>query len=413
MGIGFISGLFLIQKNWSSFHVFKNTYFSLCAVLGLFLWVAAHYTFFSLNPVLELSEIRGLWLRTFAGMITATGLGISLSKYPFLRKYFYISLFFVPISNILLYLYASYLQDKFIEPNAYVMFFYAKIETAYFGAISASVAVAYLLRHLVIKNEKISYRGIAFFILGIIVVQISAVLSSTKNGVLVTALLAAFLSGLLFFKVIFFCKKHYVLQGSVVIIIFATLLLTWQFHTQHAAIGWKTLTADVAAGLDVDKNKQWQAAAGEVPLNSLGLSAAGNTYARIAWGKVGLRLIKEFPLGYGSVNASFPNLQDLAKIPHLHKGQTHSGWIDFGLAYGLPGILLLLSSMISTIYLGIRRHEELDLIAAMISLTLLGFCLIAEVSYKQYFEIWIFMITFSATVVALPPFLSRKLGAVR
>ena len=129
--------------------------------------------------------------------------------------------------------------------------------------------------------------------------------------------------------------------------------------------------------------------------------------------EAGARLISKYPLGYGSINKSFNGLQSVAEIPHEHQGQVHSGWVDFGLAFGVPGLLLLLSSMIAIIYLGVRGRRELGVIAAILSLTLMGFCLIAEMSYKQYFESWIFMMTFCATVVALPGKPKMKLSAVR
>jgi hypothetical protein len=34
-----------------------------------------------------------------------------------------------------------------------------------------------------------------------------------------------------------------------------------------------------------------------LPLNDLGEKVSGSTYMRVAWAKVGIGLIKEFPLG--------------------------------------------------------------------------------------------------------------------
>ena len=155
--------------------------------------------------------------------------------------------------------------------------------------------------------------------------------------------------------------------------------------------------------VDVDNNTQWQRGEGTVqtPLSSLGVPAALNTYYRVAWGTVGTRLIGQYPWGYGSINQSFNGLQSYANIYHEHGGQVHSGWIDFGLAFGMPGLSLIFLALIFIIYFGLKQGNELSLVAAIYCLMLIPFGLIAEISYKQYFEATLFFVTFSSTIVAL------------
>ncbi len=144
LAIGGICGVALIKNNWNYFNHFSLRVAPLYLVLALFIWVLIHYAFFSLNKQLELSEIKSLWLRTFAGLLMAIGLAIALHKNSHLRKYFLFSLFFVPIINLVAYGYASYLNGGLVKPNNFVFFLFAKIETAYFGALAASIAVANL-----------------------------------------------------------------------------------------------------------------------------------------------------------------------------------------------------------------------------------------------------------------------------
>ena len=129
--------------------------------------------------------------------------------------------------------------------------------------------------------------------------------------------------------------------------------------------------------------------------------AALNTYSRVAYAVVGIRLIGQYPLGYGSINKSFNGLQDESQIYHEHTGQVHSGWIDFGLGFGLPGLGLLFSALMFIIYFGIKRGGEINLVVATYCLTLIPFGLIAEICYKQYFEATIFFIVFAATAIAV------------
>ena len=415
LGIGFISGACLIQKNWASFNKFKTTLIPLYAILALFLWVAIHYVFFSLNPTLELSEIRGLWMRTLAGTITAIGLGIALSKNSNLRKYFYISLFFVPFINLSAYLYLCLQKGAILPFGSSLFFVYAKIETAYFGAMAAAMAVANIIFLLGSNKEGRSPWTIVLFFLGILLILASALVSSTKNGIAITLGLCVFLFLMILINVVLNSVGSRVFGLGLAACILAVAAIMWQGKISLGGQGWGTVFQDAKVGIDIDSNKQWQKFEGSVgfPLNSLGVPAVSNTYTRFAYAAVGARLISKYPLGYGSINKSFNGLQSVAEIPHEHQGQVHSGWVDFGLAFGVPGLLLLLSSMIAIIYLGVRGRRELGVIAAILSLTLMGFCLIAEMSYKQYFESWIFMMTFCATVVALPGKPKMKLSAVR
>ena len=126
--MGGFAGLFLIGRNWVIFKRYSIQAIPLYLVLGLFLWVLVHSAFFSLNRDLELSEVKSLWLRAFAGFLMAIGLGISLHKNKHLRGFFFFSLFFVPIINLLAYCYASYFNSGLIKPNEFVRFLFVKIE---------------------------------------------------------------------------------------------------------------------------------------------------------------------------------------------------------------------------------------------------------------------------------------------
>jgi len=175
----------------------------------------------------------------------------------------------------------------------------------------------------------------------------------------------------------------------------------WEGHKSLAARGWDSVLQDAALGFDIDTNKQWQKREGSVPapLNSRGVEAALNTYSRFAYAAVGIRLISQYPLGYGSINRSFKGLQEQAQIPHEHEGQVHSGWIDFGLAFGIPGLVLIFTSMFSIIYFGLKSKSSVVLPWVIVCLAFIPFGLIAEITWKQYFEATIFFLTVGSTVV--------------
>jgi hypothetical protein len=414
--LGCLSAIGLIRLNWSTLRSVDLSYLPLFSMLGLLVWVLIHYIFFSLNPELELSEIRGLWMRSLLGAISAIGLAIAVLKYPNLRLYFFIALFMTPAINVIAYTRASYLNHGLLSPPDFYRFLFTKIETAYFGTIAAAVAVGNLISLTTGTINKSKLWQISCWMMGLVLVLISAVLASTKNGVVIALGLCLLLVAIVLINALL----HKGGSRKVSIILALSMLFMsagiWESHKSSAYRGWDTVLQDAALGIDIDGNQQWQKSEGTVPLplNNLGLPAATNTYTRFAYATVGIRLFKKFPLGYGSINQSFNGLQEEARIPHEHEGQVHSGWIDFGLAFGIPGLLLVFTSLFATAYLGIQAKSIITIPWAIVCLTLIPFGLIAEISYKQYFEATLFFIVFAATIVALiPKFNSNQLAQSR
>jgi len=410
LAIGALSGISLISRNRSYFNSLKPQLFPLFCIASLFVWVLIHYYFFSLNPGLELSEIKGLWMRAALGFFASIGLGISLVTYPSLKKYFYISLFFTPAINVASYCWASYLHGAFVSPNDFIGFLFKKIETGYFGAVAGALATGNLIYLLTSKAVKGKVINFVWNILGLSLVLVSALVSNTKNGMAVALGLCIFLALVLFFNTLLNKASSKVLSaiGLALVLILAGGI--WHGHKTLASAGWSTIFEDAKAGIEIDKNQQWQKTEGSVPmpLNSLGITAAGNTYTRFAYAAVGVRLISEYPLGYGSINSSFAGLQEYALVPHEHQGQVHSGWIDLGLAFGLPGLGLVFLTMLSIIYFALKNRSALVLPWATMCLAFIPFGLIAEITWKQYFEATIFFLVLGATIVALSQIHSRN-----
>ena len=400
--IACLSAIGLIRYNLGQFKIPNARIFPLGCIFALFIWVLIHYSLFSLDPQLELSEIRGIWMRSLLGAIAAVGLGIAVFKHSRLRFYFYIALFSAPLINVLAYFWASYLNHGLLNPNKFVFFLFAKIETAYFGAIAGAVATGNLIHLLSNKIDKLKTQQVLWWILGLVLILISALISSSKNGIAIALCLCLFLVVFLAVNSIF----HKGSKSLSAIVLTALIFLSvgvWEGHKSLAYRGWDTVFQDAALGIDIDNNKQWQKGDGSVPmpLNSLGLPAAINTYTRFAYAAAGLRLIAEYPMGYGSINRSFWGLLNLAQIPHQHEGQVHSGWIDFGLAFGIPGLVLIFSILISNIYFGIKNKSSITLPWVIYCIAFIPFGLIAEITYKQYFEATIFFLTLASTLTLL------------
>jgi len=114
---------------------------------------------------------------------------------------------------------------------------------------------------------------------------------------------------------------------------------------------WLNLYADIKVGSDIEHNHNWKNADQyPLPINENGQVANASTYERIAWATAGAILVRENPLGYGLINHSFGALalqkwEDFYKPIGKYRHASHSGWLDFTLGFGIPGIILVLLPM--------------------------------------------------------------------
>jgi len=112
---------------------------------------------------------------------------------------------------------------------------------------------------------------------------------------------------------------------------------------------------------------------------------------------LGLRAIAERPLGYG-VFRSFPEQMRAKGVGYAGETPyTHSAWIDFGLAYGIPGLLFLPCALILILVKTIR-HPSMPNRATVLLLAVAVLILytVGEYGFKHGIEILFFMMSFLA-----------------
>ena len=69
---------------------------------------------------------------------------------------------------------------------------------------------------------------------------------------------------------------------------------------------WKTFSADAQVARDIQIYPQWKYEGAQgYPNNELGSVVSNTNYLRSAWGKVGIKLIAQNPLGYRLIERSF------------------------------------------------------------------------------------------------------------
>jgi hypothetical protein len=107
---------------------------------------------------------------------------------------------------------------------------------------------------------------------------------------------------------------------------------------------WEGAVESVRYGIAIDKNKNWMLTENEVADDSSRLPQHINHsfYARAAWGTIALRGLLEHPLGRGYGSNAFGRYLD-EKYGIRGAISSHSGWLDFALANGIPGLVFLLT----------------------------------------------------------------------
>lgn len=399
LGIGLLSGLFYIWSKRSAL-VIDRTFLPLIFIGALFLWVGIHYLFFSLDPVLELREIKGIWLRSFGGIVIAIVVGIAFQKFKKIRVLFLLSMVLVPLINLTVYVYQSILKDRILQPNEFVtQYLFNKIEAAFFGSVAVGILLAYALTLLLKKTNLITATKLFSIYVSCLLIALSSVISSSKNGVAVSLGLIGLYCLCMVYLSIFRTGQRikYFISALIFVLVF---LFIKNLHQAKASPGWETLVADIKVSAQIEKYQNWKNPSKfGYPLNEYSQPVAINTYERAAWGVAGIYLVANKPFGYGSVNNSFKGMLNHQKIEHNVPGQSHSGWIDFALGFGVPGILIIILAQLSIIYLGLKSKTMFGVIGVWICIALLPLGVIAEISYKQYFEATLFFITFAATMV--------------
>ena len=171
-------------------------------------------------------------------------------------------------------------------------------------------------------------------------------------------------------------------------------LLIAVFVQQHLSInrGWNHFIDDVTIAIKIDEVPNWQDVKKYgYPKTASGEQVYPNNYERAAWAAAGIHSITQNPLGYGMLEHSLGKVIRKS-YPEAMIRSSHSAWIDLGLAFGIPGLLLTLGALLSTVVLALRSNSPNRLVVIWIAADLLLTFTIAEVSSKHTIEILFFCI---------------------
>lgn len=173
----------------------------------------------------------------------------------------------------------------------------------------------------------------------------------TRNGTIVLlALLAAALFALLQLGLLRRLRYRLAVAGALAVVV--ALAAASLRHDDR----WRGLTESLAVGIQ-SSSLYWLNPNAERPTTATGGPLEESAYMRAAWARQAVEAIADHPLGLGFGRDAFGRA-----IEHRygHKGMvsSHSGWLDFTLATGIPGIALLLAAATTLIACAWRRFRR-------------------------------------------------------
>jgi hypothetical protein len=160
--------------------------------------------------------------------------------------------------------------------------------------------------------------------------------------------------------------------------------------------------------VQIDRYPHWQNLSQMgYPTREDGQMVTRNTYERVAWATAGSRAILAYPQGVGVLAYPFAKHPDrppkMAVGPMATGIATHSGWVELGLAFGIPMLGLIFSALLLT-FMQAARHPY------SARMTVLGFvvlitCLytVGELSTQHSIEILFYLLALMPSLLLTKP----------
>lgn len=411
LAVGTLVALFLLKHyasqpkkvNSSSFWSFTPIILSACALI----WVGIHYLAFSQESILQFRELTSTWSRVLMACIIGAATGLVLKDYPRRSQFLWFGIFCSFIYLLIHYLGAYSQSGQAFMPHYYFTSpFGNKINTVLMGSLCIAAicgsAASTLTRTLPTYPRVIYF----YWVLAVAIILFAfTTIIDTRNGLGVGLILLS--TWVLY---IFFVKLKQQLTTRILdwkkgLLILLPILFIFIFVQQHLSInrGWNHFVEDVAVGFQIDEVPNWQNIQKYgYPKTPSGEQVYPNNYERAAWAAAGAHAISENPWGYGLLEHSLGKMIHQS-YPEAVIRSSHSAWIDFGLAFGIPGLLLTIGALVSTLILAMRSNSPNQLVVIWIAFSLLLTFTVAEVSSKHTIEILFFFIALLNTMALNKP----------
>lgn len=380
-----------------------------------FLWVIVHYFLFSVDPIAQLDELKSTWLRALLASIVGLGAGLVLRNYPNRLNLLWLGILIGFLVLYYQYIPRALAQNKLLAPDYDHYLFHLKINTVLMGMILVAGIDGALLDHLRAagyrwRNVKFWY--VFYWLLGTgLALWAFVYIVDARNGIGLSTILYSFW---FLCALVFFIRSQ--LRGPNIKSFLALLItglglcliLYFAFLQMTVNRGWYTLLEDVKVAVQIDRYPNWQNLAQMgYPKRDDGQVVTPNTYERVAWATAGSRAILSYPQGVGVLAYPFAKHPlappKMVVSPNSPGIATHSGWVELGLAFGIPILGLIFSALLLVFMEAARqaypaRMTVLGLIVLIFSLYTVG-----EVAIQHGIEILYYLLAFIPALLLTKP----------
>jgi hypothetical protein len=379
------------SQNWS-----LGRYTPIALSFLMLIWIVIHYVFFSSEPGQQFQDLTSTWVRVLESLLIGTATGLVLSDHPRRTQFLWLGIFCG-----FLYLLAHYLGIYFQTSQAFMPNYYFsspfgnKINTVLMGGLFISAICGSSAGALIANRPHYPWPIYCYWLLGVLTILFAVTtIIDTRNGVGVGIILIA--SWVLYVGASKLTQQIKLgkLDWKIGLATLIPAILIIIFIQQHLSInrGWNNFVDDVTVAVKIDEVPNWQDIKKYgYPKTASGEPVYPNNYERAAWATAGIHSITQNPFGYGLLEHSLGKVIRKS-YPEATVRSSHSAWIDLGLAFGIPGLLLTLGALLSTIVLALKSNSPNRLVVIWVAADLLFTFTIAEVSSKHTIEILFFCI---------------------
>jgi O-antigen ligase len=387
-------------------------------LLAVPLWLWAHYFLLSTDIVAQIYDLQGTWVRVILGVVLATGLGLMISKRMQYQFWLWAAMVALAVAALAMYLNGTMTTEQLLIPGFRAIFKY-KSAVVYFLMWPCMLAYALLHLKLIEINEKkpLSWLHLlgCFLLLGSCWAIFIA--AQALNGVLIAGFMGAVLVTLLLRHSIVSYKvsgsRKWFLLLLIVSMLAVTLITFWNYDKKHEQ-KLINLIGDARIASQIDKHSAWQrdptVIQPSTPNNETGRPINGSTYERVAWFVKGVQLLTAHPEGAGFSHRAFRYFMH-QENPNFNVNKTHSGWLDFALGVGVPGVILTWIAIALVVRRALSNAASINAIQIR-ELALITLWMIAgiwflwwptEVSEREFIEYFYFMIALLAAINCAVP----------
>ena len=380
---------------------------TLC-LLAVPAWLWAHYFFLPTDTVAQLYDLKGTWLRVSLAIIMASGLGLMVGRRPKAIIWIWLAMAALALITLGRFILEVWHTHQWVI-NGFRFPFKYKSALVYFLMYPCLLAYALLHYCLLVRDTTIKY-GVAKLGLGLAAAALAAtcwtdfIAAHALNGVLVAGFMGAILLFIYLIHSFWMSKRKtfvsWLLLGAVLLVLVTSITLFWQYDQKYEhKLG--NLVGDVQVSAQIHLHPEWrrdtQYTGPRNPSDETGRVVNESTYERTAWFVKGVELLRDHPLGAGFSHLAFRHFM-LLENPNLALYKTHSGWMDYALGLGIPGLLLTWLAMGLVAYrsLGVLSQGTVHAPLALGALWILAGIWVlwwpTEVSEREFIEYLFFMI---------------------